>query len=405
MQIERVSIDDVYPVEDERGNQFLSRDYSLKENQRYVEELAASFNKETGEPDEPPVLVRDGGIYRIKAGNSRIMAMREIGTKTFTAIIDEKDTPQSLVEAAIRTDTKKTYEEIERSRFEQQLFLFGTDEYVSETTGRSVEDVKKVRRTIQNVEDAAEDMTIERMIALAEFEGEDDQDAYLAIVNAKEKNWRKVANDERVAKTHRERRRALGTVLDERGIESVEEIPNGYSYLMRANCASGIPADCPEGTVSIERYVGGLVDSVTLYEPAQMQTDPEEEAQKARIAELEDLFEKTQNSRLAWFLEHWTEDLHPVRDLLDDRMDAYSWQVKGFMELHGIQMPTSPAETARAFVQNEHRRPHAAPGYPRAFPGEFMAFTDALKECGYEPCPEEVELYQMAADSLEEDAA
>jgi len=80
MQIERVRIEDVYPVEDEYGNQYLSRDYSLKENQRYIEELAASFDQKTGEPNEPPVLVRDGGIYRIKAGNTRIMAMRSLGT-------------------------------------------------------------------------------------------------------------------------------------------------------------------------------------------------------------------------------------------------------------------------------------------------------------------------------------
>lgn len=400
MQIERVNIEDVYPVEDEYGNQYLSRDYTLKENRRYVEDLAASFDPETGEPNEPPVLVRDGGVFRIKAGNTRIKAMEHLGTKTFTAIIDDKDTPQSLVEAAIRTDTKKTYEEVERSRFEQQLYLFGTDEYVSETTGRTVEEVQKVRRTIQNVDDAAEDMTIERMIALSEFE--DDQDAYLEIVNASEKDWRRVANDARVAKTHRERRQALEAALDARGIACVEDIPSGFRYLAHTNCAAGIPDDLPEGTVFTVKRLGDAIDSIWLYEPSPEETDPEEEARKARTAELEDLFEKTQDSRLAWFLEHWSEDLQPVCDLLDDRMGAYHFQIQGFMNRHDIHMPMTSAEAILAFVRNKDLRPHATPGYSRPHPGEFMALTDALKECGYEPCPEETELYHLAEESLEE---
>ncbi len=41
--IGRVNIDDVFPWEDEYGNEFLSRDYTTKENQRYVERLAESM--------------------------------------------------------------------------------------------------------------------------------------------------------------------------------------------------------------------------------------------------------------------------------------------------------------------------------------------------------------------------
>ena len=41
--IEHVSIEDVYPWEDEYGNEFLSRDYSTKENQKYLERLAESM--------------------------------------------------------------------------------------------------------------------------------------------------------------------------------------------------------------------------------------------------------------------------------------------------------------------------------------------------------------------------
>lgn len=76
--IETVNIDDVYPWEDEYGNEFLSRDYSTKENQRYVQRLADSMRAK-GVPDEPVQLSRDGGIFRIVSGNSRVRAMRQIG--------------------------------------------------------------------------------------------------------------------------------------------------------------------------------------------------------------------------------------------------------------------------------------------------------------------------------------
>ena len=38
--IETVSIEDVYPLVDEFGNDLARRDYTLKENQAYVQELA-----------------------------------------------------------------------------------------------------------------------------------------------------------------------------------------------------------------------------------------------------------------------------------------------------------------------------------------------------------------------------
>lgn len=41
--IETVNIDDVYPLTDAFGNDLATRDYSTKENQAYVEELARSM--------------------------------------------------------------------------------------------------------------------------------------------------------------------------------------------------------------------------------------------------------------------------------------------------------------------------------------------------------------------------
>ena len=102
--IETVNIEDVYPLVDALGNDLATRDDSTKENQAYVKELARSMRAK-GIPDEMVTLVRDGGIYRVKAGNSRVMAMRELGTKTFPAIVEDESTEQAVIECVVRTNT------------------------------------------------------------------------------------------------------------------------------------------------------------------------------------------------------------------------------------------------------------------------------------------------------------
>lgn len=113
LQIERVRVADVLPLVDEYGNEFLNRDYSLDVNKAYVAELAASFKD--GEPDEPIVVVRDGDVFRIKAGNSRVRAMKELGTEECWAIVDDEGTEQAINETVVRTNTKKKYEAVEEA--------------------------------------------------------------------------------------------------------------------------------------------------------------------------------------------------------------------------------------------------------------------------------------------------
>ncbi len=397
MQIERVNIEDVYPVEDEYGNQYLSRDYTLKENIRYVEELAASFGP-NGEPDEPPVLVRDGGIFRIKAGNSRIEAMRLRKTKQFTAIIDEKDTPKALVEAAIRTDTKKRYEPIERSRFEQQLFLFDDDEYAAKVTGRPVEDVRKARRTMEVIKDASEDMTIERMIALADLE--DDPEAYERVQNAKEGAWRSEVQAALARRAERERRAGLEAAIEERGLRLVGAVPEGYAHRNHTNHADGIPADLPEGAVFLPRYAGDAVDSGSIYVPTDKEVDAAAEELKAARAEHAAALERVKAGRVEWFLEHWSEDLVALSDI-GDPADAFGVDVVRFCTDHALEMPWTPALNVQAFVAFNRCSPYREDWEHN--PADFMAFADALEACGYEPGAEEREMYEECRNEIEEE--
>lgn len=398
MLIERVNIDDVYPVEDEYGNQYLSRDYSLKSNKDYVTQLAASFG-ENGEPTEPPVLVRDGGIYRIKAGNSRIMAMRELGTKAFNAIIDETDTPQSLVEAAIRTDTKKTYETIERSRFEQQLYLFADDEYVSKATGRSVDEVKKVRRTLQSVEDAAEDMTIERMIALAEFENEDPE-VYQAIAYASEADWRRIAFNAKAQKESREKADAIKSTLISRGavMSTYEELSEANDLIKVSTIysASDVPDELPQGTMFCETDY--MADYFYVYCP-KSEDDRAREIEQQAILENENKFRSIIDRRTQWLVEHINDELNEIYELAEPYA-GIDYRTKSFFEKHEMDLPRSPIEIVDTFMS--YSRCYPFDGYGFFNPGDYMVFQDALVACGYEPSEDEVAFYELAKHNLEE---
>lgn len=394
MQIRKVSIDDVYPVEDELGNAYLSRDYSLKENQRYVEELARSFG-ESGEPNEPPVLVEDGGIYRIKAGSSRIMAMRMIGTKAFTAVIDEDDTPQALVEAAVRTNTKKAYEPVELSRFVQQLLLFGTDEYVSEVTGRSVEEVRKARRTRENVEDAADDLTIERMIALADFE--DDPEAYQRILNAREADWRRIADEERRRVADEDRKATICVVLSSRGVRRVDDT-TGLSFVGCVRTASELPDELPEGAVfSLGDWQGA---NASIYAETEERVDADEEARKARRAEMEALYEATKEHREDWLLSHLSDDLTPLFEIASD--SPYNYRMNGFLDSREVVLEPTTVNCLEGYVEHSGGIVDWQGDPDKVRCGCFVSLTEAMRACGYEPCQEEETLYQVAEETLEE---
>ena len=211
-ELVKVKLADVYPLEDEYGNNFASRDYTTPENKAYVKELAESMRAK-GVPDEEIQLVRDGQIYRIKAGNSRVMAMRELGTKECYAVVDDEDTVQSVLETVVRTDVKKRYEPVELSRFVRQLQLFGDDKYVSEVSRIDRGKLSRVRRSAQAVGDAADDMTLDRLEAIEEFI--DDPDAVGELSNCKESEWRWKADALRRKRRARESSAELKAKVEE----------------------------------------------------------------------------------------------------------------------------------------------------------------------------------------------
>ena len=253
VHIERVKVADIFPLVDEFGNEFASRDYSLEVNQAYVRELAASFGP-SGEPDEEIKLVRDGDVWRVKAGNSRVMAMRELGTEECNAVIDDDDTVQGVLETVVRTNVKKKYEPVEESRFTQQLFLFGGDEYVGDVARIGEEKAAKMRRGAAIAGDRAGQMSLDQLYAVSEFEGYPEMAEKIMAADAA--SWRGKYETEARKKRIIEGRAALEAEAARLKIDVVEERPSGnYRYIL----ACGEPGELGEKYMAASAKNKGIV--------------------------------------------------------------------------------------------------------------------------------------------------
>ena len=290
LELVRVKVADIFPLEDEYGNRFLSRDYDLPANKEYVKRLAASFGP-SGEPDEQIKLIRDGDVYRIKAGNSRVMAMRELGTEECWAVVDTDDTVQSVLETVVRTNTKKAYEPVERSRFEQQLLLFGDDQYVSDVSQIGLEDVARMRRGRQIAGERAETYTLDRLFAIGEFEG--DAQAVKRIEEAADSNIGGVVARLRREREQNELREAFKAKAAAHHIKvssNVQEECPGAKYIMACDDPDDLLADYMAAAADHTEVVGFLQ---TTWMGVQMSfygvPMPDAEAERAAAEEREAL--------------------------------------------------------------------------------------------------------------------
>lgn len=220
MNLEVVSIDDVYPNENNPRKKFEG-----------IKELAASFdlNKERpGEPFIPPILVRDGGIYHIVDGERRYRAMQSRKLAKFTANVCEDFDEANALVAAMATDDKQPLSDIEKSRGVQQMLLLGVDPASVDKATKGKNRAKRVNHAMILVDDAAEDMSLDRLLAIDEFA--DDKHAVKALTNCTEKEWQKIADHLRTKKKRQLEYSVLRKEIKKRGWKIVGHQPEGYKY-------------------------------------------------------------------------------------------------------------------------------------------------------------------------------
>lgn len=220
MNLEVVNIDDVYPNEN-----------NPRKNFEGIKELAESFDlnqERPGEPFIPPILVRDGGIYHIVDGERRYRAMQSRKLSKFTASVCEDFDEANTLVAAMATDDKQPLSDIEKSRGVQQMLLLGVDPTSVDKATRTKGKAIRVNHAMLLVDDAAEDMSLDRLLAIDEFA--DDKQAVERLTNCTEKEWPKIADRLRTKKKRIADYAALRKEIEERGWKIVGHQPEGYKY-------------------------------------------------------------------------------------------------------------------------------------------------------------------------------
>lgn len=403
---EKVPIEDVFPLKDEHGNDFARRDYSQKANRDYVARLAESFDKATLQPDEMPVLVQDGGIYYIAAGNSRVEAMRQLGVKFFRAVVMdgtvEEAIEKKLLETAVRTNVKKTYEDGELAEFTRQLLLFGDDQYVSEVTGLDKSRVGRIRKGAPHAGEAVDQMPLEWYEAVGEAEEAGDAETVEALTAASASTWRSVLSQMRGKRQAEERKAALLEALAWAGIPVAkgDEDKSGLRYVSSVNTAEDVKGrEWPEGSVAYMQW-----DTWAWIYAPKPEADPAEEAAKAERDTARRQWEEAYKSQGKWLAENITE-VEPAYlvSLLPSgsELPVYAEDVLEFAEAFGADIPIGPEVTVAAFCALTESSPW--PEGLRAPDPEacrlFVKLTDALELKGYEPPEAEQRLYQMCVDA------
>lgn len=287
MQLEVVNIEDVYPDENNPRQKFDG-----------IDELAESFelNKERpGEPFTPPILVRDGGIYRIVDGERRYKALKKRRKTSFTAnVCDDMDEANTLM-AMLATDNKQPLSELEKSRGVQQMLLLGVDPVQVDKTTKGVY-AKRIKRTMDKIGDAAEDMTLDRMLAIDEFS--DDPDIVEKLTNCTEKAWEGIADNARRERKTKKEMAAIQEALIKKGYRVVDEQPEDYYYngaIRRAKDVEAINDDPNEVVFKLDSYYG------RSYEKFKYRPDNKNNEQIAAIRKMKDDIRESEEHRAIWF--------------------------------------------------------------------------------------------------------
>lgn len=299
MNLEVVSIDDVYPNENNPRKKFEG-----------IKELAASFdlNKERpGEPFIPPILVRDGGIYHIVDGERRYRAMQSRKLAKFTANVCEDFDEANALVAAMATDDKQPLSDIEKSRGVQQMLLLGVDPASVDKATKGKNRAKRVNHAMILVDDAAEDMSLDRLLAIDEFA--DDKEAVEELTNCSEKEWPKIADELRTRKKRRLEYSVLRKEIEKRGWKIVGHQPEGYKYrtyveLSQLNfVAENYQKSLANGAVFVlHEWDFERKAYAEMFVPIKENEDPEEAKRNQELDEIRAQLDHAAENRKEWIV-------------------------------------------------------------------------------------------------------
>lgn len=421
--LETVELCDVFPYEREDGEAMNPRDFSTKESAAHIADLAEQFKHNRLNPGQPvmkPILYRDGGIYRIIDGECRVRAMRSIGTKRFLAEVydDLDDAELARTEAAkamVETDVKLGLSAAEKSRGVQTMLALDIpDEEVAAAARTDAATVRKARRAVRKVQDAAYDMTLDRLAAIAEFEGDDE--AVAELRDCKQSDWQRVYAGLKSRAEQRRNRAEVVAVLADAGVEFVDECPEGF-----AACRTF--SDYRPDLAALDAYVAdnagaGLLAEetslgVTLLAPVAEGADEAAQAAAQRKADFQAAYEDGAKARREWLAAH-AGDLKSMRRtaLALTALAMEDQAVEAFEEMLGRPIDRTPTELAVAMGWRAAWNMNGGTAWALVSDGgsvyvcrdaieNVTIVYEAMKADGYEPNAAETETYEACVARLE----
>lgn len=398
MQLEVVNIEDVFPDENNPRQKFEG-----------IDELAESFdlNKERpGEPFTPPILVRDGGIYRIVDGERRYKALKKRRKTSFTAnVCEDMDEANTLV-AMLATDDKQPLSDLEKSRGVQQMLLLGVDPVQVDKTIKG-SNAKRIKRAMDRVQDAAEDMTLDRLLAIDEFS--DDPEVVENLTNCDSKFWETIADNARRERKSKQRMKEIKEELEKRGYHIVDERPEGYYYSGCVRSIKNIDSinGSPDGVVLMVGY-GNQSYEVLKYRQGESNNEV-----IAEIKRLKDEIAESEEIQQVWFGEHMDDPdsmPHVVGIVVDEFINRHESVIDRFKEDLQIDMKCSPCKLVLAvgydiahqtgvFCAEEIQEGKFNKwSVDRAT--SYLSFIDAMISDGYKPEEWEKKIFDRWHDAL-----
>lgn len=294
MQLQVVSIRDVFPDKNNPRKTFEG-----------IDELAASFDlnsERPGEPFTPPILVQDGGIYRIIDGERRYRALKKRKATSFTANVCSDMDEANTVMAMLATDDKQPLSELEKSQGVQTMLLLGVDPVKVEKAAK-IKDAAKVKRALDVVDDAAEDMTLDRMIAIAELA--DDEASVKKLTNCSEKEWQQVYRGIIEEKERIAAHEALTDAIDDLCIPIYDGPNEGYNFVIRVhtpeNVAGFFEDHEPADFIAVDSSTDWSV-AYSLFTEAIDEEDSRASRERAELDALSESIEESENRRMVFYL-------------------------------------------------------------------------------------------------------
>lgn len=395
MQLKEISLEDVFPSESNPRQDFGD-----------IEAFADSF--ENGQPNIPIIVAQEGGIYSIVDGERRYRAMKVLGTKRTNALVCESQSDADTMVAMVAADNKKQLTPVELSRGIQQALHFADVERVEKVSGRK--SLGRVKRARAKVQDAADDMSLDRLLAIDELSFS--RAAVDQLTNCREAEWRRVYDRIKQDLETERRTQELDDELEAAGIAKAMRMPDGdWGYF--AQCGQGDVQKLVERADGAELVAVGTGLYRSVYRRTDEQVSRAEEERRERIDQVGRALKESEQRRAKWLgeLVNGVDDdkagsirfanSSVVRLCAERFEERFGHEVERFDEMCGtnagkcineltvaLGLPGTP--DARSLVDGK------PPLYQETMAKQGKALFAALAADGYEPKGEgEAELFRL----------